>query len=79
MPRADSSATTVARPRPKVRPLSITPAVAVAMALAASRAPRRGVMSIAGMMVLCRYSPPAEMMPSTSMATEVTAPNLSIW
>jgi hypothetical protein len=31
------------------------------------------------MIVLCRYSPPAAMMPSTSMATEQTTPSMSMW
>ena len=49
------------------------------MTLAATRAPRRGATSMAGMMVLCRYSLPEPMMPSTSMATQQTEPSLSIW
>src|SRR5271165_1242111 len=75
---ADSSAMTVARPRPKVGVLSTTPATAMPMTLAVIRPPRRGATSTAGMIVLCRYSLPEAMMPSTSMATQQTEPSLSI-
>ena len=75
---ADSSAMTVTRPRPKVRTLSTTPATAMPMTLAMIRPPRRGTASMAGMIVLCRYSLPEATMPSTSMATQQTEPSLSI-
>src|SRR5260370_922335 len=75
----DSWGTGVARRRPKVRPVSTRPATVTPMTLAMTRAPRRGATSMAGMIVLCRYSPPEAMMPSTSMATQQTTPVLSIW
>src|SRR5579859_167781 len=62
MPWADSSPTIVARPAPKVRPDRTTPAMVRAAPFAATWAPRRGVTSVAGMMVRCRYSPPARIL-----------------